>query len=260
MLRYNGVLHSIITEAQAELHRYSADYFKNGMDGTLRLSKARTQPGVSIGFKTDSPLIKLRFAEQVDTDIRGRRFTVFRNGELAYDGISDLEFRIANPAKDTVEWEVYLPNLLGVVFMGLELSCGHALQDLPAEDKPLYKAIGNSITHGVGQSGTIDTYPYRVADALGFRHINLATGGSRISDATLRNFQEVSPRPVTILWGYNDVNQVRPLSEAIPVYKSMVSGLCTRFPQADVYCILQTFTTTEVGRRNEDNASIRYEA
>jgi lysophospholipase L1-like esterase len=252
-LRYNGALRTVATEAVAELDRYSEDYYLNGMDGTVNLSKARTQPGVSISFKTDSPLVTLMFSEREDTAIRGRRFTIFRNGEVAYDRVRDLEFTIANPSKETVEWEVYLPTFSGVTFLGLKLSPEYTLHDLPADDTPLYVAIGNSITHGVGQSGTLDTYAYRVADALGLRHINLATGGSRISAETLRNFNDISPRLVTILWGYNDVNQSRPVQEAVASYETLVRGLCTKFPDAEVYSILQTFTTTVVGRRNEDN-------
>ena len=41
------------------------------MDDTLNLSKAGTQPGVSISFKTDSPLVTLMFGEREDTAIRG---------------------------------------------------------------------------------------------------------------------------------------------------------------------------------------------
>lgn len=252
-LRYNGTLYSLVTETEAELHRYSEDYFIHGMDGTINLPKARTQAGISVSFKTNSPLVRLIFAELENSSIRKRRFTVFKDGVMAYDYVSDSIFTIANPAKDTAEWEVYLPYFSGVKFLGLELSGGYTLYDLPVEDKPLYMAIGNSITHGVGQSGTIDTYPYRVADSLGFRHINLATGGSRISIETLRNFSDVSPRLISILWGYNDVNQEKPLLEVMPVYESLVDSLCSKYPQADVYCILQTFTTTVLGRSNEDN-------
>ena len=252
-LRYNGKLYSIVTEKQAELHRYSEDYLNNGMDGTINPVKARTQPGISISFKTNSPRIRLKFAELEESEIRGRRFTVFKNGVLADDHISELVFTIENPAEDTAVWEVYLPYFSGVMFLGMKLTRGYTLYDLPVERKPLYMAVGNSITHGVGQSGTIETYPYRVADLLGFRHINLATGGSRISTETLRNFNDVSPRLITILWGYNDVNQEKPLAEVIPVYRSLVNELCTQFPEADIYCILQTFTTTVVGRVNEDN-------
>lgn len=252
-LRYNGVLYSIVTEAEAELHRYSEDYLKHGMDGTVSLEKARTQPGISISFKSNSPVLKLKFAELENSDIRKRRFSVFKDGILAYDHISDLEFILANPAKDTAEWEVYLPYFSGVKFLGLELSREYELYKLPVEDKAQYIAIGNSITHGVGQSGTLDTYPFLVANSLGFRHINLATGGSRISTEILRNFSEISPQLITILWGYNDVNQENALEDVLPVYDSLVNELCSRFPQADIYCILQTYTTTVVGRKNENN-------
>lgn len=253
-IRYNGTLYSLLTETAAELHRYTKDFYDNGFDGTLEITRSRTQPGISISFKTNSPLIKLNFAKLENSQGRKRRFTVFKDETLAFDFISDLAFTLANPAKDTSEWEVYLPHFSGVKFLGLELSEGYTLHDLPRKEKPLYVALGNSITHGVGQSGTVDTYPYLVANALGFDYINLATGGSEISTETLRNFDGLSPRLITILWGYNDVTyEADPLIGVMPVYDSLVSSLCNRFPQADIICISQTYTTTVVGKVNPDN-------
>lgn len=253
-IRYNGTLYSLVTESEAVLHRYTEDFYDNGFDGTLEITRARTQPGISMSFKTNSPLIKLKFAKLENSQSRKRRFTVFKDGNRAFDFISDLEFTIANPVKDTSEWKVYLPHFSGVKFLGMELSEGYALLDLPKEEKSLYMAVGNSITHGVGQTGTVDTYPYLVADALDFDYINLATGGSEISTQTLRNFENVSPRLITVLWGYNDATyEADPLIGVMPIYDSLISTLCTRFPQADIICISQTFTTTLVGKVNPEN-------
>ena len=252
-IRYYGTLHTEISETSAELYRYSQDYLDNGEDGTFTMAKARTQPGVSVNFKTNSPLVTLKFAELEDSDIRDRRFSVFKDGTLTFDNIADLEFTIENAAEENAQWEVYLPYFSGVKFLGLELSDGYALSDFPAEDKPLYMAIGDSITHGVGQNGTIETYPYHVAQNLEFRLINLATGGSRISPEAIRNLDQQTPELVTILWGYNDVNQARHISEAISDYETLVNNLCTQYPGTDIMCILQTFTTTVVGSRNDAN-------
>lgn len=252
-LRYNGTLYEIITKDYAELYRYSEDYLKNGMDGTINPLKARTQPGVSVSFKTNSPLIKLIFAELENSKIIKNRFTVFRNDTLTHDNIRDLEFTIANPAKDTIEWEVYLPFFSGVKFLGMELESNFSLFKIPKEDKPIYMAIGNSITHGTRLKKTVNTFPYLVAESLGFRHINLATGGSIISYETLRNFNETSPELITILWGYNDVNNKPPIAEVILTYDSLVNSLCSKFKEADIYCILQTYTKTKFGILNNNN-------
>ncbi len=253
-IHFNGVLNARITDKEAELHRYTEEFFNNGFDGTIEVTRARTQPGISLSFKTNSPLIKLKFAKLENSQNRKRRFTVFKDGIQTFDFISDLEFTIANPAKDSSKWEVYLPHFSGVKFLGLELSKGYILLDLPNEEKPLYIAVGNSITHGVGQTGTVDTYPYLVANCLGFNYINIATGGSEISTETLRNFEDVSPRLISILWGYNDVTyEADPLIDVMPIYESLVSSLCSKFPQADIICISQTFTTTVVGKVNPDN-------
>ncbi|MBP1841226.1 SGNH/GDSL hydrolase family protein [Formosa algae] len=253
-LRFNGVLFSKVTESEAELHRYTEDFFNSGFDGTLEITRARTQPGISISFKTNSPLITLKFDKLENSQGRKRRFTIFKDDVKAYDFIKDLEFTIANPSKETSEWAVYLPHFSGVKFLGLELSEGYTLSDLPKVEKRLYVAIGNSITHGVGQSGTIDTYPYRVADDLGFDYVNLATGGSEISIETLRNFDGLSPRLITVLWGYNDVTyEADPINGVLPIYETLIGSLCSRFPQADIICVSQTFTTTVVGKVNPEN-------
>lgn len=253
-IRFNGVLHSVITSKEAMLYRYTESFYENGFDGTLEITRSRTQPGISISFKTNSPLVKLKFDKLENSQSRKRRFTVFKDGLRTFDFISDLNFTIANPAKDTCEWEVYLPHFSGVKFLGLELSNGFMLHELPSEEKPLYVAVGNSITHGVGQTGTVDTYPYRVASSLGFRYVNLATGGSEISLGTLNNFENLSPKLITVLWGYNDVTyEADPLKGAMAIYDSLVSSLCTKFPEADIICISQTFTTTVVGKVNPHN-------
>lgn len=253
-MRFSGVLYSLITEQEAELHRYSEEFLTNGFDGTIETTRARTQPGISVSFKTNSPLIKLKFAKLENSQNRKRRFTVFKDGTKVFDFISDLEFTIANPEKDASEWEVFFPHFSGVKFLGLELSNGYTLLDFPIEEKPLYIAVGNSITHGVGQTGTIDTYPYLVANSLGYDYINLATGGSEISTETLKNFKGLSPRLISILWGYNDVTyEADPLIGVMPIYESLVSSLCSKFPEAHIICISQTFTTTVVGKVNPDN-------
>ncbi|MCH6259052.1 SGNH/GDSL hydrolase family protein [Puniceicoccaceae bacterium K14] len=252
-IKYNGTLHTVINETSAELYRFSQDYLDNGEDGTFTMAKARTQSGVSVNFKTNSPLIKLKFAELEDSEIRDRRFSVFKDGALAFDNISDLEFTVDNSTEEDAQWEVYLPYFSGVKFLGLELSEGKILSDLPVEDKPLYMAIGDSITHGVGQNGAIETYPYHVARHLDFQLVNLGIGGSRISPETIRNLSGQTPELVTVLWGYNDVNQDRGLSEAIADYEDLVENLCTQYPDTDVLCIMQTFTTTVEGSRNDAN-------
>lgn len=258
--RYNGILHKVITEEYAELYRYSEDYLDNGMDGTINPLKARTQAGVSISFKTNSPIIRLMFDELENSVIKKRRFTVFKNDTLVYDKISDLAFTIANPSNDTVKWEIYLPHFSGVKFLGMVVEKNCSLLELPIEDKPIYMAVGNSITHGTMLKATINSFPYLIAKSLNFRHINLATGGSVISCETLRNFNDVTPELITILWGYNDVNNKPPIAEVILKYESLVNSLCSRFKEADIFCILQTYTTTKFGILNNRNTieSLRY--
>lgn len=249
-LRYNGVVESDISDTLAILRRFKEDYILKGEGFTP--SKARTQSGISLSFRTASPLVALHFDVLEDADQRNRNFAVFRDGALLEDGISELNFEILSPGGGLAEYEIYLPSFSGVVFKGLELAAGSSLENPEPELKPVYVAIGNSITHGVGQSfGSHLTYPYHLADSLGYRLYNMGIGGSIINSDVISNLSVLPSDPalISVLWGYNNaIYNSNDLSLAMTDYDSLICRLARQFPGAEIAAILQTYTSSTVGK------------
>lgn len=258
LLTYEGTLYKEISAKEAVLHRFSGEYLNDGPSNWLwNLENAKTQSGISIVFKTNSPVMNFTFSELVDSEQRSDHFAVFKNGELYQDNIRSDEFTLTNFEEDLAEWKITLPSFDGMVFNGLELVDGYTLHSMPASNKPKYFAIGNSITHGVGQDNAGHlTYPFLIADSLGYELHNLGIGGSKISDQIMTNLVGQTADVITVLWGYNDVNANADLSSsggAYDRYELLLDSLCSSQPQADIYAILPTPTNTVVGGNNASN-------
>lgn len=254
-IRYSGVVSSTITEASAELLRFTSAFLNIPAQGRkFDPVRARTQSGITISFKTNSSLIKMNFSELENSEIRGRNFAIFKNGTLVQDGIQTLSFDIDNKAKDNAEWTVSLPSFSGVKFDGMELVEGYSLAPLAADGRPVYVAIGNSITHGVGQDeGSHLTYPFLLAKSLGFQLYNMGIGASRVTSQMAQNLDNLNPTLITVLWGYNDMNNATPLAQMFTEYENLLVSLLQKHPQASVCVILQTYTTTTGAAGNPDN-------
>lgn len=253
-IRYNGTLSSIVTEESAELYRFSDKFFNEGTSPSWYLPFSRTQSGVSISFKTNRPKIQLVFEQLENSEFRSPVFSVFKDGIVFMESINTLNFEIENTNQDLSEWEIYLPYFSGVNFRGMRLGGDYQLYPIEADNKPLFVSIGNSITHGTGQNSAIETYPYLIANDLGFRLINLGIGGSKINTSVLMNLETISPKLITVLWGYNDVNSgSESLEQPLFKYDTLITELCKNQPQADIYCIMQPYTTTTTGAVNSNN-------
>lgn len=253
-IRYSGAIHAAISETAAELLRFTPAFLELQPQGKWSKTNARTQSGITISFKTNSPFIALDFSELEDSEIRDRNFAVFKNGKLLQEGIKTLSFEVINAAEDHAEWTVSLPSFSGVKFNGLKLTEGYSLSSLDEDERPVYAAIGNSITHGVGQdNGSHLTYPFLLAKSLGYQLYNLGIGGSRVTSLMAQNLNSLNPKLITVLWGYNDMMNSQPLSQMFTEYEDLLSTLMQQFPQAYICVILQTYTTTAAGTANPVN-------
>ena len=250
-IRYNGTINKDVTASSARLFRFTESYINSFFPFFRPI--ARTQSGISISIKTNSPRIVLHFDTLGNAEIRARNFAVFEEGTLLEDGIQGLDVSISNSDNIVKEYEVYLPSFSGVRLLNIELVQGYVLQSIPEENKPVYVAIGNSITHGVGQTlnGSHLTYPFLVADSLNYRMFNLGIGGSTINSNVISNLDSLSggaPELITVLWGYNNVVfNSADLSGAINDYRILIENLATNYPSTSIYGILQTETLSTVG-------------
>ncbi|MCK9507643.1 MAG: SGNH/GDSL hydrolase family protein [Pigmentiphaga sp.] len=236
------------TPERVIINRHSEEFFPL-VTGYFLEARAKTQTGVVIRFKTDSPQLKVNFEKRNDSEQRNNScvFAVYKNGKLSGYIRDTYQLNITAGTTDPVVWEIVLPYLWGVNFTGIDLVSGYTLLPQENENKPKYVAIGNSITHGTGQTDASDvTYAFRFARAMGWELYNLAVGGSRIHEQIAEETKNLDLHAISILWGFNDWTQTQPsvlMANVMPRYKLLLENLREYHPDAYIYCIMPTHTT-----------------
>ncbi|TLX72768.1 hypothetical protein E9993_16630 [Labilibacter sediminis] len=254
-IRYDGVLYKNVTNTYAELYRFTQGYVASDVYepldqfyGPHQAKGSRTQSGISLVFKTNSTFMYMHFETLVHSLDLGIRFTVFKDGELYLDNISDPDFVITNDQATLSEYEVYFPSLHGLKFLGMDIDEASTLSALPVDTRPTYVAVGNSITHGVGQDNASHlTYPFLVGKQLDYHVYNLGISGSRINKEVITNLAGLpnGPDVLTILWGYNNLKDAIALSEQMIEFQTLMNQLLLNYPNTKVYALLQSYTRTE---------------
>lgn len=258
-LVYEGVLESDISASKATFYRMKKSYVSTSVSGYYDQKRAAASSGICIRFKTSSPVIKAHFLENLilGSDVFWHTFDVFKNGEY-YGKFQDLNFEISNPTGELAFWKITLPTFSTIEFINLELLTGYTLEPIADLNKPIYIAIGNSITHGQGinMNSTALGYPFLVADSLNYELYNWAIGGSKVYDGILANLStDISPDLVTILWGYNDVHYSAGdnffQTSTFVKYETILKTFARDYPDACIMAILPTTTTNPI------NTSVR---
>ncbi|NPA35802.1 MAG: SGNH/GDSL hydrolase family protein [Chlorobi bacterium] len=211
---------------------------------------AFAQSGVSISFITDSKHIKVLMEPRLESSLRYAIFGIYKNGKLVneikvlpknteiFDGIS-----FENPEGELAQWKVLFPTYYGVDIKGIQLDEDSKFKTPEKDERPVYVAIGNSITQGTGQAASFQTYPYILADKKGWQLYNMAVGGSKISWPFALEIKNKKVDVITILWGFNDWNKgYTPKGEIIPRYTKLLKMLADDHPEAKIYCITPTYT------------------
>ncbi len=261
---FEGANEVIRTASRATLYRFKKYYAETSYAGYYSSERAVASSGITVRFKTTSPTVKLYFEENLTLgpDIFWHTFDVYKNGEFQFDA-QGWNIDLDNPTQELTEWEITLPTFSMVDFLRMEILTGFSLEPI-SKDKPVYVAIGNSITHGMGidSFSTRKTYPHRVADSLGYELYNWGIGGSKITDTVMDNFTTgLDPNLVTVLWGYNDVHSFAAAEEmdtkTYPMYEKLLDRLATSFPDACIMAILSTYTRTPTGRNGKTIGDLR---
>jgi len=261
-LIFEGVNDVDVSESKATLYRFKKEYALDEVSGYYLQKRAGATSGVKLRFKTNSPIIKAYFQENtsISDDVFWHTFDVFKNGKYQFDS-QGWEIEMENPSQEMAEWSITFPTFSNAEFLKLEIINGFSLSTI-SKNKPVYVAIGNSITHGMGVNtySTRLTYPYILADSLGYELYNWGIGGSKIYDGVLSNFSTgLEPDLVSILWGYNDVHYSGSDSylanNSFPQYETILTTLLNDYPNACVLAILPTYTTnpTNTTARNIDS-------
>lgn len=257
---YTGVVEKINGSSGMELYRLKKSYIDASNGGYWSNKNAGTQPGISIVIKTASPIVRFNFSLNSAYEDRWARVVLYENGVEAEtsQGAVGLSLSISGSASSSGinTWTCILPAFKAQFLNNIELEDGYTLESPDFSSKPVYVAIGNSITHGVGQTANTTTlgYAWQVAEALGYELYNFAVGGSKINTQILDNFTGISPDLVSVLWGYNDVNSPWDLSQAMAKFDTLMTSLVQAYPNTKIVAIEQTYTTTTTGSQVPENS------
>lgn len=176
-------------------------------------------PGARIRFRTDATHVKalLHFNElHISASARNS------NGIYLIDGATQpawtFHTKTATPkrAPESVEvqmpavapgfhdYEIVLPYGDAVDFQGLEVNAAAKMQPPPAAPAVRYVAYGDSVTHGFTASAIDKTYPYLVAQKMGWQLINLGLGGRASNVVDAHVLKTLKADVITVLMGVND--------------------------------------------------------
>jgi len=234
------------------LHRHSDAVYSNTTQVNLfNPVKARTASGIVVNFKTASPKVNVKFKIR-EGNIAASTFGVFQNNE--FSGSQDFSFEAnkdvlveltSNHPGQEVLYSITLPIWTDVSFRGLELEPGFELTDIEPTAKPVYVAYGNSITHGRGQDGAYQTYPFLVSRMFDWQLFNLAVGGGKTSQVMAEmirdDFEKIDV--LTVLIGYNDYNGEGVTAET---YKTRCANFLNtvreKHSNTEIFCITMTYT------------------
>lgn len=251
-----GAMHLACTDGRMTIDRFSSEMWQRPDLNNFSRSKALTQSGVRICFKTDSRTVKPLFSDREGADLRKplNFYGIYRDGRFI-GAVPGDQLILESSGDGAVEWEIVLPIYYGVNFDGLLLDDGAKLFDVKRKKLPVYVAIGDSITHGAGQTqcGSEGSYPFVLASTNGYYLYNLGVGGSQISPAVAQELVGIKADIITVLWGFNDWNGGTrgDIAEIARRYESLLSELRRVQPDARIYCILPTTAVDESGSRGK---------
>lgn len=245
-----GAMHISCNDGRMTINRFSDGLWGREDLNNFAPKKAATQSCVRVIFKTDSRTVKPLFSERTDADLRKvtNFYGVFKNGSFI-GNVNGAELVLESDGSAT-EWEIVLPIYYGVDFCGLVVDDGARMYKVKRAGRPVYVAIGDSITHGAGQErcGSNGSYAFTLAAANGYYLYNLAVGGSQISPAIAEELTGIKADIITVLWGYNDWNGLKgDIKEISRRYEKLLSELRRVQPKARIYCIMPTVCTNESG-------------
>ncbi|WOH39427.1 SGNH/GDSL hydrolase family protein [Thalassotalea fonticola] len=249
-IRYLGTNYVYHQDKQVSFTRHSkATLAVPKMKLAFNPVKAQTTSGIVINLATKSQEINFEFIP-LPKENRGSEFALYENDRLVKTfkfKRKDKKFALTydSGSKQYKEYRLTLPSWSNVALKAITLDDDSELLAIKSARKAKYVAMGDSITHGVGQgSATQLTYPYIVSQALDLELFNIAVGGGKTSIPTaemLKDFDDI--KLLTLLIGYNDWNSPK---ADVAVYQSNLERMLTSIrkyhPETTIYCITPLFT------------------
>jgi len=233
-------------------------FFKRFSDNMINLPDSIRQfsaktgsstSGIVIGLHVKTSKMVLAFSHEPGISEAGS-FMVMRNGKVfktinytTAQGNDGFVMTLDSLPKEG-QYEIVMPSYSN--FSLTKLTIDDNGEVLPYKNnKKVYIAFGDSITHGRGQDGaSYFTYPFIVSQFLGMELFNQATGGARISVPLAKEADKLPKADViTILIGYNDLNAASHSKQRFESdYREYLSAIRRNQPQAKIYCINLLYT------------------
>lgn len=219
---------------------------------------ARMAAGVRMFLSTDSSEVRIQLTLKAFRQPKEATMRVYRDGKL----FKDFELR-REKADHSVEivlkscdgrphqYRVDLPSTAETVIAGLWIDEESELLPVVLNSRPVYVALGDSITHGSAALNGISalSYPALLGDRLGFDVYNLGVGGSRVSvkgGEMLAEWDRIDL--ITLLIGANDFSWANvPPDRYRRTYEALLSAVRKHHPDVPLFCITLTYTTRETG-------------
>jgi lysophospholipase L1-like esterase len=249
-----GAHYSQINEQGMEFRRFPVDFKKlPSKELGFNMKKAETTSGASLLFKSNSDKIEMNFTTLKESENRGSDFALYHSRKLikeySFKKSQVIKIEINNPklGEETI-YELVLPSFSNPILQSFVIDDKSYIKADTSKQKKKYLAIGDSISHGVGQdSKSYKTYPYILSQKLDLQLYNLAVGGGKISPAIssgLKDFNNV--KLITILIGYNDLKfQGKTVNQYIENYDSFLNKARKAHPHTQIVCISLLYTKTQ---------------
>jgi len=251
-IHVQGARFSFIDELGMNFHRFDASILEsNNTRAKVNPMRAKTTSGVMLTFYTKSPSVRLEFVYRKGDENRNSTFGFYQNGALVTSesvrkkqGKAVFTQKKASDKDELIRHDVVLPNWANPILAKLELESGYSLEAGPSEKKPSIAFLGDSISHGTGQSASYQTFPFIASQKLNANLYNLAVGGGKISSPVAQMLQHFEPLDaIWVLVGYNNWQGASQSLETITLeYETMLDHIRTHQPQAAIFCSTLTYT------------------
>jgi lysophospholipase L1-like esterase len=245
-----GIRYSERTDSGLRFHRFREDILNRPRKELgVNPKKTRNATGGVLTFCTDSETLSIRF-DILDVSWVGTAFGVYENGGLIREFFfpqktAEVVLDVDSTQKGLSCFEVTLPTHADAVFRNVEICDDAELKPVPESARPVYVALGDSISHGVGQEGaTHKTWPFLLSEKLNAELFNLAVGGGKVSVPIAEMLEDWSKIDlITVLVGYNDLHFDRKTPEAYRErYAELLDAIRAIHPETRIACITALYT------------------
>ena len=211
----------------------SENILTDAVEGALNEHTFTTQMPVEygdyIGFQaetTDTTTHVLRADTGLGVNYEFTRFDSGVAGDTLVDWDAQTRFSgLANPLSVYVDAPVYVP-------VGDSIPAGHRSND--------------TFLEAAGDVAPETTYPYKVAELLGWTHQNMSIGGQTTSEIEARFDADVIsllPSWVSVGTGLNDIDQL----ETLATYQTAVKSIVSKCADANINLLFQCMLPWNAG-------------